>query len=299
MFETNGRCAELFWVVGVILGFIFFAIYDQYGLVRMILMILLNIMVVLAITLCIRIYYKNSMLSYFNKIMAKITLADEELIIDKNEKSYIKQLYSAINALQSKLKHQTKLKDDMLKIVNILVVNNDLQKLLNQLLPKLVDITKSNCGAIYLYNTATDKLELKSSIGFSKNIYKEFDIALGEGFVGKVVQSKEIKILKDIPEDTVYVNKTFMGMIVPKCMMSVPIVFQNELLAEIVFTSVYNYSDEQIERIRLARYYIGVSVNNCLTYERTKHLIKELEFQNQLLQNLNLELEEKTNEAYK
>ncbi|MDR2939884.1 MAG: hypothetical protein LBV08_06115, partial [Clostridiales bacterium] len=74
--------------------------------------------------------------------------------------------------------------DDILKIVNSIAINVHLDKLLDSILPKLLETTDSSCGAVYLVNNANNKLMLKTSVGFSKNIYSEFDLSTEEGFFG-------------------------------------------------------------------------------------------------------------------
>ena len=46
----------------------------------------------------------------------------------------------------------------------------------------------------------------------------------------------------------------------------------------------------------IIKYYVGVAINNGITYERTMRLTNELKFQNKLIQNLNEELEKKAEE---
>lgn len=296
MFKTNEGFAWFFLMIGGVFGFLFFTLYDKFYLGEKFWLILINAVIIIILFVWVRQTYKNNILKYFNKIMdniERVSQQQEEFFVDENEQEQINEISIAIYQLQQNLKYQTQSKDSILKILNTLVVSVDLQKLLNDLLPKLIEYSRSNCGAIYLYNSATDKFEIKISLGFSKNIYKEFDIALGEGFMGKELESKEIQVIKEIPENTIYLNRTFIGTILPKCVMSIPILNQNELIGIIVLTSVNNYTKEEMETLELARYYIGIAINNCLACERTQRLIKELEFQNQLLQSLNEELEKK------
>ncbi len=181
----------------------------------------------------------------------------------------------------------------ILSIVNSVAVNIEIESLLEDLLPKLIEVTKSNCGAFYLANLSTNKLEIKKSIGFSKNVYQEFDISLGEGFIGAPALHKEIKIVIDMPDDTIYIIRTFLGKVKPKSMMVVPIVNQEQLVGVFAFASIFEYSQSQLEMVELIKYYVGAAVGNGMTYEKTKRLTNELKFQNRLIQNLNDDLEKK------
>lgn len=297
--NKNSSFIEWFLFVGMIIGFITFEIYSKYELWRGFLFILLNIVLMSIVFISIRWKYKYDMSKCIEDLtqnIKDISSSEDDFVIKEDEELKIKELYTAIIELQKNLKQQNRSKDTTFKIINTLAVNIDLQKLLNELLPKVIEGTRSNWGAIYVFNSATSKLEIKASLGFSKNIYKEFDISLGEGFIGKSIESKKINILYDIPDDTVYTSRTFIGTIKPKCLMTVPILSQGELVATLVLGSIYDYTDEQMDVVKMIRYYLGVAVNNGLAYERTQRLTKELQFQNQLIQNLNDELEVKVNE---
>lgn len=294
--NKNAAFIEWFLFIGMSIGFVTFGIYNQYPLYRGYLFIVLNIILMSIVFISIRWKYKSDMSKYLDRLIQNVKNVsnnDKEFVLYENDEPKLKELYEAVNELQRNLKQQGRSKDTTFKIINTLAVNIDLEKLLNELLPKVIEGSRSNWGAVYLYNSSTGKLEIKTSLGFSKNIYKEFDITLGEGFIGKAVQSKKIQILENIPDDTVYISRTFIGTIKPKCMMTVPIMSQGDLVATLVLASIYDYTEEQMDVIKMIRYYLGVAITNGLTYERTQRLTKELQFQNQLIQNLNDELENK------
>ncbi len=213
---------------------------------------------------------------------------------DANERFEV--LYKKIADIKDVLNQRETNRTEILNIVNSVAVNMELDKLLEDLMPKLIDVTKSNCGAFYLVNQLSGKLEIKHSLGFSKNLYSEFDLVLGEGLVGTALVKKQVQILNDIPDDTVYVIRTFLGKIKPRSIMIVPILNREQIIGTLVFASIYHYSTEQTEMIDLIKYYVGVAVGNGITYEKTKRLTNELKFQNRLIQNLNDDLEKKVQE---
>ena len=185
---------------------------------------------------------------------------------------------------------------DILDIINSVASNTELEPLLEQLLSKLMESLKSNWGVFYLANNATNKLEIKASVGFSKNIYSEFDLTIGEGLVGTAALKRKTVIIGDIPDDTVYITKTFLGSIKPKNLMLVPVTNQDQLLGVLALGSIYSYANSETELIDLIKPYIGAAIGNCVIYERSKRLTNELKFQNKLIQDLNGELEAKMNE---
>jgi len=182
---------------------------------------------------------------------------------------------------------------ELLRVINKAAADMELETLLADITPKLLEVTESMCGAFYLANASSDKLELKYSVGFSKNVFSEFDLSIGEGLVGVAANDKEIKIIRDVPEDTVFIVRTFLGKIKPRSILTVPISNQDALLGVYAFASIGDYNEVHLETINLLSFYIGSAINNCLTYEKIKRMSNELKFQNKLIQGLNEDLEQK------
>ncbi len=211
------------------------------------------------------------------------------IIADENLTEFCK----TVEELRSHLQSKENARQEMLEVINSIAINIEFDKLLSNILPKLMELTGSIASAFYMTNLATNKLEIKHSYGFSKNVYSEFDLNLGEGFVGLAVSSKQIQVVKDIPEDTIYFVKTIIGKLKPKSLMMVPIYNSDRPVGLLVFASIYTYSDSLLGTMELIKYYLGVALDNSLTYEKTKRLTSELKFQNKLIQNLNDDLEKK------
>jgi len=190
--------------------------------------------------------------------------------------------------------------EQMLRDILIIVSRNlELESFLNEGLPKIMDITNSNGIAFYLVNNSTNKLEIKSSIGLSKSIYSQFDISLGEGFIGQAVNKNKVEVIENLPDDTIFIAKTFIGKIKPRNLMIVPIndIKEKEnVIAVMALSSIYKYNKLQLENIEKIRKYLSYAVINGIYYNRNKRLNNELRFQNQLIQNLNEDLEERIQE---
>ncbi|HHW68246.1 MAG TPA: PAS domain S-box protein [Epulopiscium sp.] len=283
-------------VIGVLLGVVLFYIHTYISDGIAILMIIGDVFLVLAFSFISWWKYKKNVYGQIDALMKNIESISKGEEADFTPSKAFEKVYNALESLRGHLKRQNRIKVKTFNIINALAVNIQLEKLLEDLLPKVIDATRSNWGAFYIASSVTNKLEIKASFGFSKNVYKEFDISIGEGFIGQAAQSNEIQIISDIPEDTAYCTRTFLGKIKPKSLMVVPISTQHELVGILVLASITDYQEEQIEVIKSIRYYLGMSVSNAMIYERTERLSKELQFQNQLIQNMNDELEEKVKE---
>ena len=108
-----------------------------------------------------------------------------------------------------------------------------------------------------------------------------------------ITDNFEIKIVKDIPNESIFMIKSFLGKIKPKSFLIVPVANDNKLNGILILVSIYNYTDEQIEIIKSIKDYIGIAIKKGMLLERKERLINELQCQNKLIQDLNDALEKK------
>ncbi len=220
---------------------------------------------------------------------------DREILNDKNLVYYYEHIVK-----NKKMFYELKQKDKLLNEILIsAVVNMETDKLLQDIMPKIMDITQSQFIVFYTVNKSTNKLEIKSSIGFGKSIYSQFDLSMGEGFLGRAAVTNKIIVVKELDNDSIYVTKTFLGDVMPKNIIAVPINDvddENNILGVFAIGSVYEYTDNHIEILEEIRKYTSYAILNGIFYNKNIRLTNELKFQNQLIQNLNEDLEMKIKE---
>ncbi|MBO8434701.1 MAG: PAS domain S-box protein [Tyzzerella sp.] len=284
---------------GAIFGFTCFYIYILYPEKRVFIFIGFIFLVIFAMFIAEKLRYRfryEQSLKTITENIRNATIYSSIKYDNKGEEPVIDSLYKSIEDIRKKFKSKNGILQTVLDLINTLAVNIETESLVDVVLSRLIEETNSNWGVFYIYNPITEKLELKKSIGLSKNIYKEFDLDMGEGFLGSATTSQKVKVHTEIPDDTVFENRTFMGKIVPKNVMTVPVIHEGSIRAILSFGSMYEYSDEQIELVKILRNYLGYALNNCIAYERTQRMANELQFQNQLIQNMNDELEKKVSD---
>ena len=256
----------------------------------------LNVCALLLLYRLARARQKYQMRKRLNSISAIIHAISEDITmkvsIRKGEDG-LERFYTEVESLRATLADKESDRQGMMQVLNTIATNIELEKMLEDIMPQVVEATRSICSAFYLINPVTDMLEIKHSIGFGKNLYAQFDQKLGEGIMGQTANSREIRVLRDIPEDTVYLARTFLGTLKPRNIMVVPIVNQDQMLGMLMLASVYDYTQDHIDNMGLMRYYLGVAVHNGVSYEKNKRLTNELKFQNKLIQDLNADLERK------
>jgi len=164
------------------------------------------------------------------------------------------------------------------------------------ILRKLVEVTNSNMGAYCLHNPKNNTFERFTSIGISPGLLEPFDASVLEGEFGQALATKRISHIKNIPKDTLFKFKTFTGTILPKEIITIPVVI-DDLVASVVSLASFNaYSKESLEILNQVWGVMNTSISNMLANEATKRLAEELEGMNQELQAQAEELQVQTEE---
>lgn len=201
------------------------------------------------------------------------------------------ELDATLAGLDAAYKRRQKQSRDILFITNAISSNTEISEMMKSILQCLLESTKSGWGAFYLANNASGKLELKASLGFDISLYQEFDITIGEGMLGAAARSDEVQVISNIPEDTVFATKTFLGKVVPRNIMMIPIINNGLLLGMLSLASFYSYGEEEREAADLYKRYVAIALVNCVAFERAERARSEIFFQNSLIQELNRELQ--------
>ncbi|NIN98774.1 MAG: GAF domain-containing protein, partial [Anaerolineae bacterium] len=78
----------------------------------------------------------------------------------------------------------------------------DLQEILNNALDKTLEVMEIEAGGIYLLDEEVGMLNVVTQRGFSPELVTEIDgLKVGEGLSGRVVQSGQPLVVKDLAAD--------------------------------------------------------------------------------------------------
>ena len=164
------------------------------------------------------------------------------------------------------------------------------------ILRKLVEVTNSNMGAYCLHNPKNNTFERFTSIGISPGLLEPFDASVLEGEFGQALATGKISHIKSIPEDTIFKFRTFTGTILPKEIITIPVVIDDLVVSVVSLASLNAYSKESLEILNQVWDVMNTSISNLLANEATKKLAEELEAMNQELQAQAEELQAQTEE---
>jgi methyl-accepting chemotaxis protein len=149
-------------------------------------------------------------------------------------------------------------------------------------LVKYLDATQGGLFIINDSNKTDVFVELSSSYAYDRRKYLEKKIKPGVGLVGRCINEKEIIFMTDFPED--YLNiSSGLGQAAPKCLLLVPITFNQQVFGVIEIASFRELEQYQIAFVQRIGESIGSTISNVKMNEQTAKLLEESKIQSEEL----------------
>jgi len=191
----------------------------------------------------------------------------------------------AFNTMAESIQSQMELRQINDEITQTFVDAKDLPAFRIYILKKLVKVTNSQMGTYFVLNTDTNSFEPFKSIGVSPDLLKPFDASALEGELGIVLESQKITHIKNIPEDSIFKFKTFTGIILPKEIISIPIIINKVVTGIVSLASIKPYP-KKVLNIMEQPWITGcaTALSNMQANEETKRLAKDISEKNRELQ---------------
>jgi CheY-like chemotaxis protein/signal transduction histidine kinase len=148
-------------------------------------------------------------------------------------------------------------------------------------------------------NEETPQLRLLSSYAGDITVPHQQYVQFGEGLIGQCAADKRQRLVSDIPADVTPVNSALLR-VMPKNLVVLPVLFENQVKAVIELASVSSFTTSQMTFLEQLTDSIGIVLNSIEATMQTEGLLKqsqqlagELQTQQKELQQTNEQLEQK------
>ncbi|MFH0781731.1 MAG: ATP-binding protein [Pseudomonadota bacterium] len=170
-------------------------------------------------------------------------------------------------------------------LAEVLIRENELRKFADTVLEKFIEITESNMGAFYLRKAGDDRFLPLAAVGVSADLLESFDASIFEGQFGQTLKTGKVSHLKGIHQDTVFTFKTFAGMAIPREIITLPVVVNDEIRGMLALASVAGYSKVALDFMsQPSLVVLSTAFANLLAGDQTRQLAEALLENNQELQ---------------
>jgi len=206
------------------------------------------------------------------------------------------ELSESFNSMVERIQIAKELEQKAAELSQIMLLEEDPRKFFTTLLPTLAAQTNSQMGAVYLLSHDKKRFEHYESFGMSRSSKLDFNIDDLEGEFGSVLVKRKIQTIKRIPKDTRFLFHTVSGKLVPREIITIPIISGKEIIAIISLASVRTYLKQSTLLIDTVFDTLTARIEGVLSYQRIQDFSKTLEFQNRELEAQKVEMEAQSNE---
>ncbi|MFO7655959.1 MAG: GAF domain-containing protein [Bacteroidales bacterium] len=155
--------------------------------------------------------------------------------------------------------------------------NDNLEDLSYEIISNMVKYTNSNQGGMFIVND-TDRdqiyLEMSACYAYDRKKFLTRKIESGEGLVGRCYQEKEKIFLTEIPGDYIKITSG-LGDDNPKCLILIPLVYNDVIYGIIEIASFNIYRDFEIEFIERISESIAATISSTKANIQTTMLLEQ------------------------
>ena len=205
-------------------------------------------------------------------------------------------LASSFNAMADAIRKEIQARESSALLSNAMLRDNEARGFCRELLKALLAHTDSQMGAVYLLNEAKSEFLHFESIGLDEGGRAAFSATGLTGELGAAVATRRIQRITDIPADTRFTFTAVSGRMVPREIVTIPVVSGNEVSAMVSLASVRAYSETAIQLIDDVWSVLTARMNGVLAFERIHNLAGRLEVQNRELDEQKRELSAQASE---
>ncbi len=227
-----------------------------------------------------------------DSVAQKIKAGDYSIRNVVRSQDELGSLADSINKTADTLKSVITTQKGVMDISETMIGKTSMKRFGRTLLKQLMKISDANMGTFYVLNEATSEYEHFVSVGANEKLLNPFNAENPEGEFGNAISKKSIYYLRDIPEDTIFKFKTIAGDIVPKEIITIPVLIEETVVALISLVNIYKFSNESYEVLKQSWQAINSSYSSLLSTERTRVLAESLSRTNQQLEAQSEELQE-------
>ena len=209
----------------------------------------------------------------------------------------IRRVARNLNQMVERLSEHARVDRALTDIYAAASAQNRVQMLLNDVVPRLMDTTRSQAAVVYLAegNGGTFRRERVHGVD-SDRLPVQITREPPDTLMSEAVASGRILVHNDIPPGHKLILRTAAGETPPRAMMCIPLIRSGRPVGVIGLASLYDYRNEDRRVAEALSLNLGQSVAVCLATEEAERLNEELRSANEELLANNEELQSQAEE---
>lgn len=162
---------------------------------------------------------------------------------------------------------------------------DNLEEFSYAIISNLVKYLDANQGGLFIINDSQKDnvtIDLAASYAYNRRKFLEKKIKMGVGLVGRCINEAETIYITDFPDD--YLNITSgLGEAVPRSLVLVPIIFNQQVFGVIEMASIHELEEYQLKFVERIGESIASTISNVKINQQTALLLQESKIQSENL----------------
>ena len=259
--------------------------------------LLLLIVIILFFTLVISYNLLRNIrkpLKLMNEAVSRFHQGDMDARSKYELKNEFGILSSSINALASLVHDNMILNKKAVDLAKIMLSVDEVKDFFLATLESLTQHTGSHMAAVYLLSDDQKTFEHFKSIGMDDNAKHSFEANHFEGEFGGVLRTHKLQYIDNIPEDTRFAFQAVSGKLIPRGIITIPILSGNQVIAIVSLATISKFAPQTLDFINNIIITMSARIEGVLAYNKIKEFKVALEQQNRELLDHKSELSAQT-----
>jgi signal transduction histidine kinase/DNA-binding response OmpR family regulator len=199
-------------------------------------------------------------------------------------------LSTAFNVMAETIQKEMQISANAAQLAGVMLREDEIHAFCREMLKALLQHTGSQMGAVYFLNEAKTTFEHFYSIGLGASGHAAFSATALEGELGTALASRRIQRITDIPADTHFAFAAVSGDLMPREILTIPVLSDHTVSAVISLASVHAYDASAIRLVDDIWSVLTARMNGVLAFRKTSELADRLAKKNAELDQQSREL---------
>jgi len=201
------------------------------------------------------------------------------------------------NSMMDQLARQLWAGEHLGKIFAAAGAHNRVLNLLDAVLPKIMETTRSQLSVFYLANADGNSFRCMAVNGSPLDgVAEELHISPPDHLLAQAARDGKVQVYGELSDRHELRIVTQSGLACPAALMSIPLIHSGKPIAIVGLASLYEYRPEDLDIARTLSLSLGQSVAAALANEKNIQISEELRLNNEELTRANEELQAQTEE---
>lgn len=185
-------------------------------------------------------------------------------------KDEFEDLGRGFNQMADAIRDQQERVEKYNSLAKVLIATLNPRELLKNALDKVLGLTRSDLGAIYLFDASGERLEPFVTYGVDAQSLPP--LKNGDGIPGHAAMERRTMVLEYIPENSYIRINTGLAYALPREVAAFPLIYKEKVLGVMLLGTFDRYRADELPLVEYLTNQIAITLDNALTHDKVERL---------------------------